>query len=98
MLEKDILKIDKKYTHVLLKAIDAAKNSEFVSVLKYDLDHFNISLREETDLRSYVIRFYSEEVTQDNWMDVGSGGLEIYDIIVEINIDTEEINRIYGSR
>lgn len=82
----------------LFKAIEAAKNSEFVSKCKYDINNFYISFSNhitiKKEIRYYTIRFYSKEITQDNWMDVGVGGIEIDDI----NVDTGEVIYVYGSR
>ncbi|MCO6507147.1 MAG: hypothetical protein J6570_08635 [Snodgrassella sp.] len=93
-----MFKLDKRYTPFLLKAIEAAKNSEFVSKCKYDINNFYISFSNhitiKKEIRYYTIRFYSKEITQDNWMDVGVGEIEIDDI----NVDTGEVIYVYGSR
>lgn len=102
MCENYIFKLDKRYTPFLFKAIEAAKNSEFVSKCKYDINNFYISFSNhitiKKEIRYYTIRFYSKEITQDNWMDVGVGGIEIDDINVDINVDTGEVIYVYGSR
>ncbi|OCG46339.1 hypothetical protein A9G28_00055 [Gilliamella sp. Fer1-1] len=102
MSENTIFKLDKKYTSFLFKAIEAAKKSEFVIKHKYDIDHFYISFSHHIKInngaRCYTIRFYSEEVTQNNWMDIGSGGIVIDDINVDIDMDSGEVISIYASR
>ena len=40
MCENYIFKLDKRYTPFLFKAIEAAKNSEFVSKCKYNINNF----------------------------------------------------------
>lgn len=102
MSDDYLFKIDKQYTRFLFRAIDAAKNSEFVTLNKYDIDNFYVSLgnhiKTNDGIRCYTISFYSEEVTQDNWMDIGAGGIVIDDVNVDINIDTGEVIYVYGSR
>jgi hypothetical protein len=102
MSENAIFKLDKKYTSFLFKAIEAAKKSEFVTKYKYDIDHFYISFDNYISINNgvscYTIRFYSREITQDNWMDVGAGGIVIDDINVDIDIDSGDVISIYASR
>ncbi|NUF49612.1 hypothetical protein [Gilliamella sp. ESL0250] len=102
MGEDTIFKLDKKYTPFLFKAIEAAKKSEFVTKYKYDIDHFYISFNNYISINNgfscYTISFYSKEITQDNWMNIGAGGIVIDDINVDIDIDSGEVISIYTSR
>ena len=68
----------------------------FLLILFYISFSNHITIKKE--IRYYTIRFYSKEITQDNWMDVGVGGIEIDDINVDINVDTGEVIYVYGSR
>lgn len=95
-----IFKLDKKYTPYLLKAINAAMNSEFFTSGKHDIYKYYIVFESETRKRNnntcYTIRFYAHEVTQDNWMNMSpgiAGGIN-----VDIDIKTQEIIYIYGDR
>lgn len=97
---KLIFKLDKKYTPYLLKAINAAMNSEFVISGAHDISNYYISFENETRKRNnntcYTIHFYTSEVTQDNWMDMSAekaGGINI-----DIDVETQEIIYIYGDR
>ena len=72
-----IFKLDKKYTPYLLKAINAAMNSEFVISGNHDISKYYIAFENKARKRNnstcYTIRFYASEVTKDNWMDMSAG-------------------------
>lgn len=97
-----IFTLDKKYTPYLLKAIVAVQNSEIVSYWKQDINNFYISFKQyiQKDIGKeiYSIRFYSSEITDGNWMDIGYGGIEVFDINVDIDVKTCEIISVYSSR
>ena len=95
-----IFKLDKKYTPYLLKAINAAMNSEFFISGKHDTSKYHIAFENETRKRNnntcYTIRFYANEVTQDNWMNISAekaGGVNI-----DIDVETQKIIYVYGDR
>ncbi|HIC1895465.1 hypothetical protein FDK32_22555 [Citrobacter freundii] len=92
-----IFTLDKKYTPYLLKAIIAAQDNGM-----YDINNIYISfkqhMRKDIGKEIYSIRFYSTEITDENWMDIGHGGIEIFDTNVDVDIKTCEIIAVYGSR
>ncbi|EHS2241297.1 hypothetical protein QE004_004590, partial [Salmonella enterica subsp. enterica serovar Anatum] len=55
-------------------------------------------IRKTENVEFYTITFLSEEITQDNWMDIGSGGIEVKEVNVNINVKTKEVISIYGGR
>ncbi|EDY3698502.1 hypothetical protein GSC45_004316, partial [Salmonella enterica] len=87
-------------TPFLFNAIIAIKNSEWSKL--YDVENFylifNPIIRKIENVEFYTITFLSEEITQDNWMDIGSGGIEVKEINVNINVKTKEVISIYGGR
>ena len=95
-----IFKIDKRYTPYLLKAINAAMNSEFVISGIHDISKYHIVFENKTRKRNnnicYTIRFYASEVTQDNWMDMSAG--KAGGINIDIDVETQEIIYVYGDR
>ncbi|ELW2864660.1 hypothetical protein QMI71_002957 [Salmonella enterica] len=95
-----VFKLDKKYTPYLLKAINAAMNSEFVISGVHDISKYYIAFENETRKRNnntcYTIRFYASEVTQDNWMDMSAG--KAGGINIDIDVETQEIIYIYSDR
>ncbi|NGZ76985.1 hypothetical protein [Saccharibacillus alkalitolerans] len=75
------LKIDKKYTPFLLKAIEAVRRTSWAD--RYDVNKVHISMREdEYEGRGcIVVRFYAAELEDDNWMEVTPddiGGAHVY--------------------
>ncbi|MEO3740256.1 hypothetical protein [Enterobacter sp. AG5470] len=95
-----IFKLDKKYTPYLLKAISAVMKSEFVISGMHDISKYYISFDSKINKRAnskcYTIRFYAQEVTKDNWMDMSAGIAG--GVNVDIDIKTQEIIYIYGDR
>ncbi|EAR3927339.1 hypothetical protein PC146_003881 [Salmonella enterica] len=95
-----VLEIDKELTPFLFNAIIAIKNSEWSKL--YDVENFylifNPIIRKTENVEFYTITFLSEEITQDNWMDIGSGGIEVKEVNVNINVKTKEVISIYGGR
>ncbi|PVJ90207.1 hypothetical protein C4841_23870, partial [Salmonella enterica subsp. enterica serovar Freetown] len=75
-------------------------NSEWSKL--YDVENFylifNPIIRTTENVEFYTITFLSEAITQDNWMDIGSGGIEVKEINVNINVKTKEVISIYGGR
>jgi phosphomevalonate kinase len=96
--ENILLKIDKKYTSFLLKAISAVIDD--AKKRNIDITNHYISFEKiisrESNREMYLIRFYAIEVTDDNWMDLSASHLKEIDVTMDVN--TEEIISIYGSR
>ncbi|MDE1476595.1 hypothetical protein [Xenorhabdus bovienii] len=96
--ENVLLKVDKKYTSFLFKAINAA--SDEAKKRNIDIKNHYISFKKaicrESNKELYLIYFYAIEVTSDNWMDLSSDDLK--DIEVTMDANTGEIISIYGSR
>lgn len=92
-----IFTLDKKYTPYLLKAIVAAQDNGM-----YDINNFYISfkknMQKDIGKEIYSIRFYSVEITDENWMGIGYGGIDVFDTNVDIDIKTCEVIAVYGSR
>ncbi|WP_155272019.1 hypothetical protein [Xenorhabdus bovienii] len=97
--DDSILKLDKKYTPFLLKAISAAQNSDLAVAMGYDISKFYIECRNhmgENGRSIYTINFYQIEVTEDNWMYLtpkSAGGIN-----VDLDVETGEVVYIYGDK
>lgn len=95
-----LIKIDKKFTPFLFNAFLAIKESEWAK--DYDVKNYNIyinpTVRNLEGVKFYTITFLSNEINNDNWMDVGSESIQIKEINVDVNIDSKEVMRIYGGK
>ncbi|HEK2896674.1 hypothetical protein EHE21_08295 [Proteus sp. GOKU] len=97
---KYIVKMDKKHTRFLLKAIEAVKHSDITHARGFEIENLYIEFEDKIHTHNgyqfYTIHFYQQEITQNNWMDAtagNSGGIN-----VDLDINTCEVIRIYGER
>jgi len=94
------IKIPKELTPFLLTAIFAVKNSEWNGY--YAIDDFyiyiNPVIRKKGDTEFYTVTFLSNDITQDNWMDIGDGFIEVKELNVDIDIKSKCVISIYGGR
>ena len=93
-------KISKELTPFLLAAIFAVKNSEWNGY--YAIDDFyiyiNPIIRKKGDTEFYTVTFLSNDITQDNWMGIGDGVIEVKELNVDIDIRSKCVISIYGGR
>lgn len=93
-------KISNELTPFLLAAIFAVKNSEWNGY--YAIDDFyiyiNPVIRKKGDTEFYTVTFLSNDITQDNWMGIGDGVIEVKELNVDIDIRSKCVISIYGGR
>lgn len=95
-----LVRLDKKYTPFLFKAIEAVGSSDFVTSGQYDMENFNLSfedvVHERDGVRYYTISFFAEAVTAQNWMTATAA--EVGGLHVELDVATRQVIRVYGDR
>ena len=95
-----VIKLDKKYTPFLFKAIEAVGASDLVTSGRYDVRNFNVAfedvVHERDGARFYTVSFYAEEVTAQNWMTATAA--QVGGVHVDLDVQTREVIRVYGDR
>ncbi|AMO46680.1 Hypothetical protein AKI40_0250 [Enterobacter sp. FY-07] len=94
------LEVPKELTPFLYNAFFAIKNSEWSKI--YDVENFHIfinpTIRKSEGLDFLTITFLSDEITEDNWMDIGSDSIEIQELNVDLDVKTKSVISIYGGK
>jgi len=88
------LNIDKEYMPFLFSAIQRIRDEGWGEKLK-NINEYYVSI----DSHIYVIEgnqcvlisFSSDLITQDNWMDIGSDGIDVKGVSFYIEIETKEV-------
>ncbi|MBV6818093.1 hypothetical protein KWG64_09050 [Rahnella sp. PD12R] len=96
----NLIKLDKRFTPYLFKAIHAAKGSDFVLSGMCDIENYNVLFEDIVHKRNgkefYTISFYAKEVTKDNWMDASPRTFD--GVNVDIDAQTQEVIYVYIDR
>lgn len=96
----EVVRLDKKISPFLVRAIDAARNSELAIARQYNIEEMYILFEDTIHNRNgracYTIHFYAEEVTASDWM--SKSVREVGGINIDIDINTKEVIYIYGDR
>lgn len=90
-----IFEISKKHASLLFKAVRDAE--EFAKNLNIDLYNCHIEFHDDIlckDMMCYLIYFYTEEVSDGNWMEIN----DLYDVCVYISKENEQTILITQSR
>ena len=86
--------IDKKYMPFLFSAIQKIRDEGWDEKFK-NINEYYVSIEEHIHIiegkQCVLISFFSELITQDNWMDIGSDGIDIKGVSFYIEIKTKEV-------
>lgn len=95
-----LVRLDKKFTPYLFKAIEAVSRSDFLTSGRYDVENFNLSfedvVHERDGVRFYTVSFFAEEVTAESWMTATVA--EVGGLHVDLDAATRQVIRVYGDR
>lgn len=88
------LNIDKEYMPFLFSAIHRIRGKGWGEKLK-NINEYHVSIESHIHViegkQCVLISFFSELITQDNWMDIGSDGIDIKGVSFYIEIKTKEV-------